>query len=201
MDGRAYDTLAALMSSVHALDAAVTQHVTAIHRAASASPAGGGPEWDALLRHYGLAPLDRQERSFIVSAMRLPRGAVPAEVRAAFAGLARWAHGEMDRLRSGGQLAPPELHQRIAELAERETAAYERALGLAPPSPSPGAPSLASIFANAQQTSKEVPWANMKYNAVANLTCVHCGGPQEQSDDFMCKYCRRPIAGAIKPTV
>ncbi len=202
------------MSTVHALEAAVAQHVAAIHRAAGASPAGGGPEWDALLRHYGLAPLDPQERSFIVSHMRLPRGAVPAEVRTAFAGLARWAHGEMERLRSAGQLAPPSLHQRIAELVDQETAAYERSLGLAPPAPAPapapaappvhvpapGAPSLASIFANAHQTSKEVPWANMKYDAVATLTCVHCGGPQEKSQDFMCKYCRRPIAGAIKPT-
>lgn len=199
------------MSPVQSLEAAVTQHVAAIHRAACASPAGGGPEWDALLRHYGLAPLDPQERSFIVTQMRLPRGAVPAEVRAAFAGLARWAHGEMERLRSGGVLAPPSLHQRISELVDQETAAYERSLGLAPPPPpafaaappppGPAAPSLASIFANAQQTSKEVPWANMKYNAVATLTCVHCGGPQEQPQDFMCKYCRRPIAGAIKPTV
>jgi hypothetical protein len=68
------------------------------------------------------------------------------------------------------------------------------------PAPSPGAPALASIFANAQQTSKEVPWADMKFKQVGALTCVHCGGPQEQPADFMCKYCRRPIAGSIKPT-
>ncbi len=200
------------MGPVQSLEAAIAQHVAAIHRAASASPAGGGPEWDALLRHYGLAPLDPQERSFIVTQMRLSRGAVPAEVRAAFAGLARWAQGEMERLRSGNILSPPALHQRVTELAEGETAAYERSIGLSPPPPAgpppivapppgPAGPSLASIFANAHQTSKEVPWANMKYNAVANLTCVHCGGPQEQPQDFMCKYCRRPIAGAIKPTV
>ena len=71
----------------------------------------------------------------------------------------------------------------------------------APAAPAaPAAPSLASIFANAQSTSKEVPWANMKHQSVLNLNCVHCGGPQEQPQDFMCKYCRRPIAGAIKPT-
>jgi hypothetical protein len=64
----------------------------------------------------------------------------------------------------------------------------------------PAAPSLASIFANAQQTSKEVPWANVKHKNVATLTCVHCGGPQEQPADFMCKYCRRPIAGSLEPT-
>jgi hypothetical protein len=40
----------------------------------------------------------------------------------------------------------------------------------------------------------------MKYKSVLNLNCVHCGGPQEQPQDFMCKYCRRPVAGSIKPT-
>lgn len=199
------------MGPLESLEAAVAAHVAAIHRAATASPAGGGPEWDLLLAHYGVAGLSPAERASIAHHMRLPRGAVPAEVRLVLAGLSRWASGEMDRLRAAGHLAPPALHQRVAELADRETAAYERALGLAPPAPAPsafvpapaaaaGAPNLASIFANAQQTSKEVPWAGMKYDAVACLTCVHCGGPQEQPQDFMCKYCRRPIAGAIKPT-
>lgn len=75
------------------LEDAVAQHVSAIHRTASASPAGGGPEWDALLRHHGLAPLDAAERSFIAQQMCLARGAVPAEVRAAFLGLQAWGDG------------------------------------------------------------------------------------------------------------
>jgi hypothetical protein len=65
----------------------------------------------------------------------------------------------------------------------------------------PAGPSIASIFQNAQQTSKEVPWAGMQYKQVATLTCVHCGGPQEQPSDFMCRYCRRPIAGSLKPNI
>jgi hypothetical protein len=94
-------------------------------------------------------------------------------------------------------------------LVDAEVSAYERALGIPPSVPmaapvvaaaAPAGPSLASIFANAQQTSKEVPWAGMKHKSVVNLDCVHCGGPQEQPQDFMCKYCRRPIAGSIKPT-
>ena len=109
-------------------------------------------------------------------------------------------------------MAPPHLHQRVSELVDRETSTYERSIGGAPPPPPPpaaaaappayapptGAPALASIFANAQSTSKEVPWANQKYNAVQTLNCVHCGGPQEQPQDFMCRYCRRPIAGERK---
>lgn len=199
------------MGPIESLDAAITQHVQAIHRAAASCPPGGGPEWDGLLRHYGLVPLESGERTFIVTHMRLSRGAVPAEVRAAFVGLQNWAHGEMDRLRHTGQAAPPRLHQRISELADRETSTYERSIGVAPPPPAQpaappayappnGAPALASIFANAQSTSKEVPWANanQKYNAVQTLSCVHCGGPQEQPLDFMCRYCRRPIAGERK---
>jgi len=198
------------MGPVDSLAAAITQHVQTIHRAASACPAGGGPEWDGLLRHYGLAPLDASERGFIVTHMRLSRGAVPAEVRQAFVGLQRWANGEIDRLRNQGIAAPPDLHQRVSSLVDFETSTYERSIGVAPPPPAPaaaappayappaGAPALASIFANAQSTSKEVPWANQKYNAVQNLNCVHCGGPQEQPQDFMCRYCRRPIAGERK---
>ena len=201
------------MGPIESLDAAITNHVQAIHRAATACPPGGGPEWDGLLRHYGLAPLEHGERSFIVTHMKLTRGAVPAEVRSAFAGLQRWAQGEVERLRNAGHPAPPHLFQRLSTIVDQETSAYERSIGVAPPppqgqgagpaappayAPPTGAPALASIFANAHSTAKEVPWANQKYNAVQTLNCVHCGGPQEQPLDFMCRYCRRPIAGERK---
>lgn len=196
------------MGSGEALDAALTQHLAAMHRIAAASPAGGGAEWDALMRHYGVAPLDTRERATIVAQMRLSRGAAPAEVRMVLAGLKAWAQGELARMHPAG---PDWIRQRVEGLVEQEMASYERGLGIAPPPPDgpqvgpapaspPGAPSLASIFANAQQTSKEVPWAGMKWKQVGTLTCVHCGGPQEEPADFMCRYCRRPIAGSIKPT-
>jgi hypothetical protein len=202
------------MGPVEALDAALIQHLSTIQRTAISSPPGGGGEWDALLRHYGHAPFDPQERAMSVSYMRRSRGAVPAELRVVLVGLQAWAQGELGRLRASGAAhgspALPYVEQRIQGLVDFEVAAYERALGIAPSAPmapmaapppaAPAGPSLASIFANAQQTSKEVPWAGMKYKSVVNLNCVHCGGPQEQPQDFMCKYCRRPIAGSIKPT-
>ena len=178
------------------LEAALRQHVDVILRTASGAPPGGGAEWDGLLRHYGIAPLSPDERQMIVQYMHLARGAAPAEVRLALVGLQKWADGEAKR--TGGYV------QGLDVLVEREMWNYERAVGLPPPPPepvappghanSPAMPGLASIFANAQQTSKEVPWANMKYKQVGTLNCVHCGGPQEQPTDFMCRYCRRPIA-------
>lgn len=202
------------MGPVEALDAALLQHLSTIQRTAISSPPGGGAEWDTLLRHYGHTPFDPQERAMSVANMRLSRGAVPAELRVVLLGLQAWAQGELARLRASGAAhgSPtlPQLEHRLTGLVDFEVAAYERALGIppsapmpaAPPPPpaAPAAPSLASIFANAQQTSKEVPWAGMTYKSVVNLNCVHCGGPQEQPQDFMCKYCRRPIAGSIKPT-
>jgi hypothetical protein len=207
---------------VEAFDAALAQHLSAIQRAAISSPPGGGADWDTLLRHYGHTPFAAQERAMIVSCMHLSRGAVPAELRVVLIGLQGWAQRELDRLRAGGDASADPgararidtLQHRVAMLVDAEVSAYERALGIAPSVPmapqaapppvvaaaAPAGPSLASIIANAQQTSKEVPWAGMKYKSVVNLNCVHCGGPQEQPQDFMCKYCRRPIAGSIKPT-
>jgi hypothetical protein len=201
------------MGPVEALDAALAQHLSAIQYAAISSAPGGGGAWDTLLLHYGHTAFDPQERAMIVSCMHLTRGAAPAELRVVLIGLQGWAQRELDRLRATGVAnGSPNvdgLQHRIAMLVDAEVSAYERALGIppsapiAPPpaaAPVQGGPSLASIFANAQQTSKEVPWAGQTYKSVLNLNCVHCGGPQEQPQDFMCKYCRRPIAGSIKPT-
>lgn len=178
------------------LEAALKQHVDTIQRTAATSPPGGGAEWDGLLRHYGITALAHEERQMIVQYMRLARGAAPAEVRMALVGLAQWADGEARR--TGAFVAG------LDGLVDREMSSYERSIGVVVPPPAasapapvnaPGMPGLGSIFANAQSTSKEVPWANQKYKQVASMNCVHCGGPQEQPADFMCRYCRRPIAG------
>jgi hypothetical protein len=193
------------MGPVAHLDIAIAQHLDAIRAAALGSAAGGSAAWDATLAHYGVPRLADDERRQIVAAMRLSRGAVPAELRLLVAALERWARGQLAGLAAA---AGPEGHalaaleRKLSALVDVETSAYERALGIAPPPPAatppPAAPApigLASIFANAQETSKQVPWANQVYENVATLTCVHCGGPQETPADFMCRYCRRPIAG------
>jgi hypothetical protein len=194
--------------AIDALVSAVTAHVRAIRETAAACPAGGGPAWDALLQHYRLAPFDPRERAMIVQHMHLARGATPGEVRMALAALVAWANGEATRLAQDPSLAPeiPGLRSWIDSLTDAETRAYETSVGvvapLVPAWAKPAAPAIGvgAIFANAQQTSKEVPWAGQKFDAVNSLTCVHCGGPQEKPMDFMCKYCRRPISGSFEPT-
>jgi len=199
------------MGPIESLDAIVTRHVSAIHGAACSAAAGGDATWDGLLRHYGVTPFDPRERALIVRGMRLSRGATPAEVRVVLLEVQRWAERELVRIRSDGaplgSSALGLLSDRIAFLADRETSTYEQMLGLprlrvSEPATPPvaAAPSLASIFANADQTSKQAGWATSKHAHVNSLTCVHCGGPQERPMDFMCRYCRRPIAGTLEPT-
>jgi hypothetical protein len=203
------------MHPVESLAAALESHVHYVLSTAAASPPGGGPPWDAVLAHYRVPAFPYDERAASVGNLRMARGALPGEVRAVLESLRAWASGEVARLRqdpANAFMPAAPLEQRLAALVTVELPRYELAIGLTPlpaspapapalgPAPLPVGPSLGSIFANAQQTSKEVPWANQTYKQVASLTCVHCGGTQEQPLDFMCKYCRRPIAGALKPT-
>jgi len=198
------------MGAVEELEAQVATHVRAICGTAASVPAGGGPAWDQLLAHYQLRGFGPDERTSVARALGMTRGATPGEVNVALESLARWAQGEVNRLATDPALA---AHPRLRALAQdlpampaRETEVYERSVGLVrapmpPPAAAPGAapmPALGNIFANAQSTSKEVPWANMQYKQTAVLTCVHCGGPQEVAQDFLCRFCRRPIAGRLE---
>ncbi len=197
------------MGAVEDLEAQIATHTRAILDAAMNAELGGGPSWDRWLQHYGVSPFPAGERAAVVQALKMTRGATPGEVRLLLGSLSTWAQNEVARLSRDPQCAGhprlAQLHQAAAGLPDRETAAYERMVGIqpppppapepaGPPAPPPGMPGLGAIFANAQSTSKEVPWANMKYKQSSVLTCVHCGGPQEAALDFICRFCRRPIA-------
>ncbi len=204
------ERLAVRMGPLETFEALLGQHLRAVYETAAASPPGGGPAWDALLAHYGVHGVGPQERAMVVQAMGLVRGPTPGEVRIVFDAVGRWAQAELGRLAADPAVsAQPRaawLAQQLTTLAQVQTEQYERSVVprappiAAPPVVAPAAPALASIFANAQQTSKQVPWANATYDQVATLTCMHCGGPQEKPQDFMCRYCRRPIAGKLEPT-
>lgn len=188
------------MTPLDALEAAIAEHLRFVHERAGGSPAGGGPAWDALLAHYGVAGVGPGERAAVVRGLGLSRGATPGEVRLVFVALARWAEGELGRTGAGADPRSGGLAQRLRTLADTETARYEQAVGLPPPAPpppaqAPKAPSVASIFGNAAQTAQEVPWAGREYESAATLTCNSCGAPQQRAGSFICLFCRRPIAG------
>jgi hypothetical protein len=132
-----------------------------------------------------VAGVSPEERAAVVSGLSLYRGATPGEVRIVLEALARWANGELAR--SGRGPLPPNM-------VDEEMARYERSIALVEPGALPPAPAVASIFGNALDTSKEVPWAGQKFKDVATLTCVHCGAPQQKAGAFICHFCRRPIA-------
>lgn len=198
------------MGAVEDLEAQIATHVRAICGTAASVPAGGGPAWDQMLAYYRLRAFSPDERVSVARALGMTRGATPGEVHVVLEALARWAHAEASRLAQDPGLAGhPRLRtlaQDLAAMPARETEVYERSVGLVrAPMPPPAAPAgpapmpaLGNIFANAQATSKEVPWANMQYKQTAVLTCVHCGGPQEVAQDFLCRFCRRPIAGHLE---
>ena len=84
--------MAGLMQDpVAALEAQLDAHLRAITDAALAAPLGGGPPWDGLLQHYGIAATPPLERQQVVAARAQTRGAVPSEVLLALRGLAAWA--------------------------------------------------------------------------------------------------------------
>ena len=53
---------------------------------------------------------------------------------------------------------------------------------------------VASVFANAVETTKQTAWANAKTDASVTLVCAECGAPQERALDFKCRYCRASYA-------
>ena len=124
----------------------------------------------------------------------MTRGAVPSEVTRALEAVQAWAEHELSALvPASGLVSDPQLGAltvRIARLVPSETARYEAAVV---PQRSP---SVGSIFANASATAGAVPWANVKVSPASVTICVHCGAPQEAALDFLCRYCKQPMAGA-----
>jgi hypothetical protein len=168
------------------LDSRVGQHVAAIVETARAAPPGGGHAWDRLLAFYGVTPDTTRGRFEQVQRLRLRVGAVPSEVRRALAAMVSQADGELRRIASrmpgGAQIAT--IADRLSRLVEEEGARYER---------SARGERVASVFANAAETSKQVPWAGQAIEPTLVLACPSCGAPQERPLDFRCRYCHAPM--------
>lgn len=176
--------------AVRALDALVAEHVAAVFAAALASPPGGGHAWDAVFAHYGLAPEPPHARLEEARRLGLTAGATPTEVRRALDVMAARALTELRRVASPSDARARQLEARLSTLPADEARRYEAEV----PKRAPRAAGVASVFARALETSKQVPWAQ-PIDSTSVLTCPTCGAPQERSLDFRCRHCGGKIAG------
>jgi hypothetical protein len=184
---------ATLGSQLGVLDARISEHVSAIVGTARSAPPGGGHGWDRLLAFYGVGPEGVRARVDEVRRLGLQAGAIPGEVRRALASMVARAEAELRRLAA---LAPADprvatITVRLSRLVEEEGARYER---------SARCQRVASVFANAAVTSKQVPWAGQVIDAAIALACPACGAPQERPLDFQCRYCHAPMARSAEET-
>ncbi len=171
----------------------LNRHLGAVLGAAYGCPPGGGRAWDQALAWYGVQPLPANERVGEAMGRNMSRGAVPREVTRVLDAIAAWALRELDAiapyLGADPRFAP--LRHRVCTLSAFETGRYEAAV--MPPAAS--SPSVGSIFANASATAGKAPWAMVKVEPNSVLVCMHCGAPQQRPLDFVCKYCRKSLAG------
>lgn len=177
-------------AATRALDALVAEHVAAVFAAALAAPPGGGRAWDAVLAHYGLAPEPPHARLEEARRLGLSAGATPTEVRRAFEAMVARALAELWRVAPPHDPSASKLAARLSALPAEEARRYEAEV----PKRAPRAAGVASVFARALETSKQVPWAQ-PIDATTVLSCPTCGAPQERSLDFRCRHCGGKIAG------
>ena len=202
----------AITAQLDAFEANVRNHVAVIVGAAGASPPGGNGVWDRVLAHYGESPEAPLKRLEDVASAGQVRGATTVELRRALEAMVRGACTELDRIAdaaSGGRVSAggavtgdADLDARLAtdrallsRLTESETSKYIAAVS--PPRHAVAA-SVGSVFANAQATAKQAPWANVKVDPSRVLQCAACGAPQEVALDFVCRYCRSPMGKIAK---
>ena len=145
-------------------------------------PAGRSPQWDAVCTKWGVAQLSDEERTQIRAGTRPTKGAAVMEMQLVVSAIVQRGRYEL------GSLRTPAYHydldrlfdqvQRAVESAEADVMTQYRNLVL---------PKRGGMFANAT--------ANVSGNpkpmgaAGSTLLCRTCGAPQQQPEDFLCKYC------------
>ena len=169
-----------MSESLDAFRALVESHVKAIVDAAHAAPPGGGHAWDTMLAHYGLTGDSAASRVDEMARHGCTRGAVPSEVGRVLHAMTSSAAADLAR--RGGDAS---IAAWLGEIPSRELARYAPIKEVAK--------KVASVFANAAATSKQVPWANAKSVSSVILACPACGAPQERALDFQCRYCRSSL--------
>jgi ribosomal protein L37AE/L43A len=181
-------------------EATLKNQVAQLQAAAKSAAPGGVGDWEGVVAHFGLPPIDRAQRVQQAGQRRHTRGAFPEEFEAVVARLGQQAAqmlAQMQHWHAAALAADPSAAQRVqglaqtvAELAAEQRRAYEDGL-----KPKTGVGGLAGIFANASATAKLTPWADLEYDTHLTLSCPSCGSPQRTRLVFCCEYCGSSLFG------
>ena len=172
-------------------EATLKNQVALIEETARSSPAGGGPQWAEIVRHFGLPDIENRGR--VAGERKHPNGAFPDELETVVSVLAGQASQTLDHMLGFGMLEHrPDLRPRveaiaatIASLAATQRKAYTESLA---PKRVTGA-GVGSIFANVKASKQINPWADLKYDRQFTLSCPGCGAPQQVALEFVCRFC------------
>jgi hypothetical protein len=169
-------------ASARALAQRLRERAAQVLEVARSGPAGGGPDWDALLLTLAIRPLTADERQrHLAAGPPIRAGALPNEVRRAL---------DQVRASTDGELAAvdrddPERDELARELARFvDRGVREHIAAIRPPAPT------SSIFANAARTTARYqPTAA----GVETLTCAVCGAARADEAVEVCQFCGTPL--------
>lgn len=183
---------------LEAVEQALNEALQHLHSVAAAAGPDALDDWDALLSRVCLVPSPKVVRLQRYQSLRITRGALPDEFRAAVQVAARQASAQLAEIRE----ADPEgtgnngvhrsryglLHARLVDLVSREGGIYDA--HVRPPKPGGG---LGGVFARARNTSAVDPFQKGYWADNITLSCVSCGAPQHVALDFLCQYCGKQL--------
>ena len=181
-------------------EATLKNQLAQLQEAAKSAAPGGVGDWEGVVAHFGLPPIERARRVQQAGQRGHTRGAFPEEFEAVVDQLAQQAQQLLTQLHgwhAAALAADPaaagrleQLTQTVASLAAEQRRAYEDGL-----KPTTGVGGLAGIFANASATAKLSPWAELEYDTHLTLSCPGCGSPQRTRLVFDCEYCGSSLFG------
>jgi hypothetical protein len=185
-------------AALEAIDRELDRAIGQLKATALATSPASSEAWDALLKRAHLTPDAQPARLDRYRELKLTRGALPEEFRAAIQVTARKAASELADIQEAdpdgtghqGQWASRHgvLRARLAGLVDREGAAYDALLR--PKKPGGG---MGGVFARARATSSLQTWVVGDWARHVTLSCISCGAPQEVELEFLCHYCRNPL--------
>ena len=174
-------------------------HLEYVLETARTCPPSGSAKWTEVMERYQVTPADVPDRTARISNHKNAQGALPKDVRKVLKAVVGMASASLGQIHSqmGGALQADAglagqaqgLGSRLEGLVKQKVQDYKERI-------KPEASgSVSSIFANATETAKMTPWADMKWDRNMTLSCVGCGAPQDNPLDFQCSHCGGHLVG------